>query len=359
MRKFLTFLFVFSLIFSLYTVAWAKEPATPELTLNDAITSALAHSKSIEKAKNQVESTGYSRDYKADQLDYVPAGPSINAAAESAWVNLLSADLNWQMSKKSLTVEEDKVALNACSKYWDIQNALVAVETAEQALKQADLDLKKSRVFQIVGLVTEQTVLGAEAKQVGASASLEKAKNDLEMAYIAFNQLIGMWPEDRPILTEEIAFTPMEKTDLDNAVARAVSSSPSVWLANEKISLQKVQQELIFSTGEYLPYEARKIELEQAEIDSISAKEAVEILTRNLYYSIGTLEGNYPAAEQAVKLAEEDLRIAKIKLEVGMAVPSDVAAAETALVSAKQKLLELKINHAYLKLAFEKPWAYM
>lgn len=114
----------------------------------------------------------------------------------------------------------------------------------------------------------------------------------------------------------------------------------------------------MFYTGEYVTYKQRKTEVEQARLDAASAEDAVETLTRALYYSVRTLEENYPAAEQAVKVAEENLRVTELKYQVGMAIKADVVASEASLAQARQKLLDLKKNHAYLKLALTKPWAY-
>lgn len=357
MRRFLFLLISFSLVFLLPTVARAKEPATPEFTINESITRSLAQSKSVLNATKEIEKTEAMRDYRSDQLSYTPTGTPGTAAIESAWSSLLTADLNWQMSKKSLTDEEDSVVMDTCQKYWNIQVSQGAVETAKQALKQAEFDLNKAKVSQKVGLITNEALFAAEAKLASAKTALEKAQNNLETAYVAFNQIVGLWPEDRPVLTDKLTFTLMEDIDIDNIVAKAVENSPAVWLAKEKVNLQKLSESMMFFSGSYTPYQARKIDVEQAVADSVSAKEAIEIMTRNLYYSLRTLEANYPSAVQAVKLAEENLRVSELKLQAGMAVKADVAASEANLAQAKQTLLELMKNHAYYKLALDKPWA--
>lgn len=359
MRKYLFLCAILCFVIFYSTSAWAKEQTTPELALNEAVARALAHSEAVKKAAKEIDRTKEWREYRADELGYTPLGPPGNPLIEINWANLLAADLTWRMSKKSLTTEEDAVALDACNKYWTVQKALGAVDMAEVALKQASLDLARVMALYREGMLIHEDLLGAEAKQAAARAALAKAQNDLEAAYAAFNQLIGLDPEDRPVLTDELTFTPMEKKDLDYIVARVLEESPSVWLAQEKVNLQKHLEDLAFYTGEYRPYKARKIEVEQAELDAVSAKEATEIVTRNLYYAVCTLEESYHAAEQAVELAEENLRVAKLKMQVGMAIEADVASAEASLAEARQSLLELKKNHAYYKLALEKPWAYM
>lgn len=358
MKRLILLLATAAFVFLTAIPVLAKEPATPELTLSQFVSLALEHSETVKKAASEVDLTWENHDYQSEQLGFTPAGPSGSAEIESAWSGVMTASLKYSMAKRSYTVAEDSEALNACKKYWAVQSALSAVEVAKQSLQQADLDLNKARVSQRVGLIAQDALLSAESKQVGAKYALAKAQNDLDAAYTSLNQLIGLWSVDRPVLTDEITYTPMENKDEEYAVAFAISNSPSVWLAQQNVNLQEILKDLMLYTGSYRTYETRKIEVEQTELDAVSAKEAAEILARNLFYSVRVLEENYPSAEQSVKLAEENLRVAQIKYQVGMLTKADVAALETALFQARQSLLELKINHAYLKLALEKPWAY-
>jgi outer membrane protein TolC len=129
-------------------------------------------------------------------------------------------------------------------------------------------------------------------------------------------------------------------------------------MAEQRVNLQEILKDLMLYTGSYRTYENRKIEVEQTELDAVSARKAAEILARNLFYSVRVLEENYPVVEQAIKLAEENLRVGQLKYQVGMLTKADVSALETALLQARQNLLVLENNHAYLKMALEKPWAY-
>jgi len=337
--------------------ALAEGPAQPELSLNDAVARALTFSEAVKKADKEINRTRALRDQIQLEIGFIPTG-AVGNAVEAQFYNLFSANLTWEVSKKSLTVEQDKVALDACNKYWAVQQTLGALEVAEQELKQAKLDLDNARLFQKVGLISQDALLAAETKYIATKSALEKAKNELETAYTAFNQLVGLEPEDRPVLTDELNYSPLTETNLDFLVTKVLENSPSVWQANKMVELQEILNEMAFYTGTYQPYEARKIKLNQTRLDAVSAREATEILTRTIYYSVRTLEDNYPAAEQAVKLAEENLRVGQVKYQVGTATRADVVALETALVKARQSLLELKKNHAYLKLVLEKPWAY-
>ncbi|MBC7093649.1 TolC family protein [Candidatus Bipolaricaulota bacterium] len=343
----------------LVPAAGAKEPATPELSLLQAISLALAHSESVKKAEKEIERTEEWRNYRGEQLSYVPTSPPGTAAVEVPWSQLLMADLEWRMSKKTFTAEQDRVALDTCKKYWDVLQAQEKLRAAEAALKSAERALRNARVSYRVGVLTLAGLIGAEVQYRGAEAALAGARNDLDKAYVALNQAVGLWPEDRPVLTDTVEFEPLEVADLDYEVTKVLESAPVVWLAQERVTLQKYLEDMMFYTGEYRPYQARKIEVEQAELDAQSTREMFEQATRSLYYSVKSLEEAYAGAKEAVRVAEENLRVARLKLEVGMATAADVAAAEKELADAQAGAFELACQHAYMKLAFAKPWAYL
>jgi len=356
--------FCFTFLFAVPPVM-AKEPATPEISLNEAVAMALAVSESVKKAEKEVERTEALREDAASKLEYTPVMPAGNPAVEAAWANLLAADLTWRSSKKSLTAEQDAVALDTCKKYFDVLAAQKKVEAAESALKDAESQLQKARASYQAGVIPFSTLAGAQAQYRAALANLESAKNELASAYVAFNKLVGLWPEDRPVLATPVEFAPLEVADLDYEVARVLEECPQVWLAQESVNLKKYYQDIMFYSGimtgtfSYKPYEARKIEVEQAELDAASTKKLFEEITRKLYYGVKSLEEAYNGAIEGVRYAEENLRVQQKKFEVGMATRADVAVAEKQLSEAEVKAFEIACQHAYLKLAFEKPWAHL
>ncbi|MEW6183328.1 MAG: TolC family protein [Bacillota bacterium] len=339
---------------------WAAAEKGPlNLTLNQAVSAALGNSESLKKAEKETERTEELRDYRAQQIDFTPTEPAGSALVEVPWSNLLMADLTWRMSKKSLTSEQDSLALDTCKKYWDVLTAYEKIKAAEASLSSAQRQLRRSRAGYQVGLVTRTALIAAEVQYSNAQSNLNSAKNDLDKAYAALNTLVGLKPEDRPVLTDEITFTPLKVDNLDTEVAKVLENAPTVWLANENVTLQKYLEDMSFYTGEYRPYLARKIEVEQKELDAASTKKAYKQLTRSLYYGIKSLEEAYAGAQEGTRVAEENLRVAKVKLTVGMATPADVTAAEKALAEAKAASYDLACQHAYMKLAFAKPWAYL
>jgi outer membrane protein len=337
----------------------AKEPAHPEISLNQAIGLALQHSEGVKKAEKEIDRTEEWRDYRGEQLGFIPTASPGSSFIEIPWAQMLTADLQWRMSKKQLTAEQDTVALDTCKKYWDILSAQEKVKSGQAALDSAMKQLQNARAGYQAGMITKSVLIGAEAKYKAAQASLEAAKNELDTGYTAFNRLVGLWPEDRPVLTDTVEFNNLEIASLDYEVTKVLEDCPTVWLAQERVTLQGYLEDMMFYTGEYSPYKARKAETEQAQLDAINTKKAFKQITRSLYYGVMSLEEGYAGALEGVRAAEENLRVVKARYDVGMATRSEISEAEQTLSDAQTRAFDLACQHAYMKLAFKKPWAYL
>ncbi|MGB9905653.1 MAG: TolC family protein, partial [Desulfotomaculales bacterium] len=113
-------------------VAWAKEPATPELTLQQAVEKALAASKSLKNAEYEVERTEEVRNSAADKVKYIPAPQSNpDPVAAASFTGLVSADLQWQMAKKSYDLTVDTITAAVTSAYYAVLQAQENVRVAE------------------------------------------------------------------------------------------------------------------------------------------------------------------------------------------------------------------------------------
>lgn len=335
-----------------------------QITLSSAIDIALKQNEGLKKADKEVEKKEEWRDYRASKLDFIPTTAPGTALVEVPWAQMLSSDLEWRMSKKALTAKEDQIVLDTCKKYWAVLQAQEKVKAAEAGVVCSLKQLQSTRVAYQVGISLvpamspEQALKAAEAQYAGAQATLAEAKNKLDSAYNSLNQLLGMQANERYILTDMVEYQPLAVVNLDAEVSRVVDASPDIWNAEQMVTLQGFLEDMMFYTGEYRPYQARKIEVEQAELDAASAKKAVEQGTRSIYYTIRNMEEGYNGLLQAVKVAEENLRVTKLKFDLGMATAAEVASDEKKLADAHLAAFDMVYNHAYMKLAFQKPWAY-
>lgn len=344
-------------------VASAKEPATFELSLEKAVEMAIANSKALQNAQYEIDRAWEVREKAADNVKYIPAGiisGEAEAKAAKAFTGLVQADLNWQVKKKTYEATKDSVVMAVYKAYYQVISAQEQVRVAEVALKSAEWQRRVAADQLRVGMMSKSDFLKTSASIEGAKANLEAARKALDDAYQQLNQLIGLWPEDRPVLTSRPVFAPLAVDSLEAAVERAVAESPTVWAARQGIDLARLKLDLYPfndpSTTE--PYDAWKIDVSKAEVSAASEEEKMRTTVRGIYYSAKQVEENYETARQKLETAKEDLRVARLKFELGMATKVDVLSAEAKVAEAEKALLDLTTQHEILTLAFAKPWTY-
>jgi outer membrane protein TolC len=341
----------------------ASENANQILSLEQAVSRAVKNSETVKRAAKEVERTEEIRNYRYKKLQGLSTAPAFTAAAEVPRSQLLSSDLEWRMSKKSLTAEEDRVVLDTCNKYWNVLKAEKELERAEVALNSALKQLQVAQAGERVGISLVpamspgQLLLSCEAQYKAAQASLAAAENDLGTAYMALNQMIRLPVDESPVLSDELIYEKLEVDNLDFEVARVLENHPQVWNAEEAVTLQEYLKNMMFYTGEYQPYEARQIPVEQAQLDAANLKKLCKEATRSSYYAVKNLEESYEALQESLKASEEDLRVKSLMFELGMVTAAEVAAEEQKVARARSDAFAILCQHAYAKLAFQKPWA--
>ncbi|MDK2895852.1 MAG: outer membrane protein [Moorella sp. (in: firmicutes)] len=346
---------VISILLCLFVVlslapAWAGENNSLELTLEDAVNRALIHSKSLEISELEVDKSEEAMDDASYALarfsptwetDYVPGVEPLFVAREQS-------KYGYEVAKKKLAATKDSVILAVHQAYYNVLKKEAQVSLAQITLKRDELKLKNALVSYDYGIISKQALMGAQAAVTSSKASLEAAQLELENAYKGLNVIIGLPEDSRPKLINNITFTPFSG-DLNVQVSLAMDENPSVVAAVENARLTKELE----GWDEDISTE----DIKMAELKASMARDQIKEALRTLYTNVKNMEESYPAAQEAVRLAQEDLRVTQLKFEAGMATKSEILEAERNLLDAQQKLLQLTLDHAYYKLSLEKPWA--
>ncbi|PRR74247.1 TolC family protein [Neomoorella humiferrea] len=331
------------------------------ISLQQAVDMAIKNDETLKSALAEIDRTRALRENAQENMSFTPVEGGYNGAygpqIEASWLSLLGADLNYRASQRTYQANLDTLALKVCKAYWDVQVAREKVALQEKVMQQALLNLQNARAAVQAGTAAASTLTAAESAWKQAEDSLTAAKHTLDSAYTTFNNLVGLDAGARPLLQEEPAYSPLDIANLEYEVQRVLENDPNVWKAQQNIDVKRWSATMMYSSGSYTPYDARQAELQQAEYTLETVKEATALKTRSLYYQIKSLEENYSAAQAALSAAQEKLRVEQAKAQVGMNTKADVIAAEVDVAKAQEALDELVRNHAYLKLAFEKPWA--
>lgn len=358
MRRFIVLkIVVLGLILVCASVAWAKEPATPEMTVQQAISSALSNSNALKLKENSIDRASKLRDSAAEDMNgFIPTGET-TPQAEAAYSSLVQKDNAWQTAKKSYKTQEDTVVMSVYQAYNNVLLAQEKIKSAEAALESAQWQKRLVAACYAVGMASKTDVIQADATLAGASAALESDRQSLEDCYQQFNQLVGLEPVDRPVLIDQPVYSALVIDNLNVEVERVLEVSPDVWTAEQQISLAKITLNLWAPSTSSDPYDAKEIDLLNANISATVTKDEIDKAVRSLYYKIIQQESTFVGLQEQIKTSEENLRVIKVKYDLGMATQAEVVQAKAALASQQLSLLSAICQHEISKMAFRKPWA--
>ncbi|MGB9792572.1 MAG: TolC family protein [Thermacetogeniaceae bacterium] len=358
MRKLLTAALCALLIITSSLPAFAEGDSAETLSLKEAIDKAIAHSRVLRLAEYNIQLAQEDRDAAAEKVEYIPTGEA-TPEAEQAFNNLVQKDLDLQAAKKDYQAQKDSIVISVYQAYYGVLEAEATLDVAQKALDQADLEYRATSLKNQFGGASKYEVEQKQNNLEAAKQSYTAAEKALASAYEKLNQLVGLQPDERPVLTDKPVFSPLQIDSLDAEIARVLDASPTVWRAKEAITQAKIALDIYsYSSTEAHTYKGMEISVSKAEENAQAAKENAEQTVRSLYNSIQQLEANHAALERKLAAAEETLRMTELKYQYGRASRLELLAAQSAAASCRQALLNNECQHAILVQAFKTPWAY-
>jgi outer membrane protein TolC len=338
--------------------ALAREPAKPQLTVQQVIDMALKNSKSLRSIEYNKEKSWEIREDAAEDVHFKPdrGGGTPNSFMESTFTNLMQASLNYRIQGKKLEQEKKKVSLDAYTKYVNVLIAHERLESAEVTKGKAILAERLARAGYNVGTVDQPGLIAAESAADAAMAAWQEANEQLDKAYYELNSLIGLWPEDRPELVDDVVLDPFVIDNIQAEINRAENSNEDLWNLQQLIDLQKMDLKYFNygpGSGMLYEYDVEKYDVDIAKMNEADARQQIAEGVTTLYKNIKALEEQCNQLASTVNSLEESLRVARVKYEVGMATQMDVKKAESDLAETKSNLAEMKYNHAILVATFK------
>jgi outer membrane protein TolC len=319
-------------------------------TLNSA-------SSEVEKANNDLNTT---QTQNAATLTYTPSSgsavpTSVSSGLESAINSLTAANLKVTLQQRLLQTGQDSVVYAVYQDYLAIVQDEAALDAVQQAFNLADLNQRVTNLEYQVGGDSQDDVIQENQRYAAAQTNLDTAKANLTNAYLKFNQLVGLTPDDRPVLTDQPSFAPLVIGSLDAEVSRVLAGSPSILQAQDSVSSDKTAMTVV----SYVPSAnmANGDTLNEAENGLAAAENTAAQNERALYHTITTLESSQDSLQQALTAAETNLKMTQVEYDVGMVDKIDLETAQSSLTSAQLALLENTVSHQMDVMSFETPWA--
>ncbi|WP_224408569.1 TolC family protein [Oscillatoria salina] len=293
-----------------------------------------------------------------------------------------------QVRLNQLEVERvsEQIRFDTTSDYYDLQNADAQVAIAQAAVEEAQQSLADAVLLERAGLGTRFDVLRAEV-------DLANARQDLTLAIssqlVARRQLVqrlslaqgvelvaadpievaGAWDLG---LEETILLAYQNRAELQQQLAQReideqqrrielAAIKPQVSLFANYNVLGVLDDELDpgdgFQLGARLQWtlfdggaararaEQEKIDKAIAETNFADRRNLVRFEVERAYYNLLANEENIQTATVAVELAEESLRLARLRFQAGVGTQTDVIAAQSELTTARGNLLRAIIDY--------------
>ncbi|MDN4081842.1 stalk domain-containing protein [Paenibacillus polymyxa] len=326
------------------------------LAYDDAVKLAVADSTSVKTGEVSIDQAGKIMKETGKNIDFVPAEAG-DEAQDKAFKGYAQTNLNYEAAKKNLEMTKESIEYNVKDLYNKLLQKQNAVKLAALNIEDAERKLKVAQIKRDNQMSSDYEVTQATNQLTQNQAALDKAKKDLDSAYVSLNQLIGYKPEQRYELKDKPVYSEF-KDNVETKVSQVLTSSTAIWLSEQKVDLAELSLKLYnFSTPGNTPYEAEQLNVEKAQYATEGTKRQLEEAVRTIYNNIKALESQYSQIQAGLVSARSAADMAKKQFDVGLATELQVYEANLKVTTAEQQAEDIVSSIDTLKLAFNKPWA--
>lgn len=288
-------------------------------------------------------------------------------------------------------VEENR--FEASRDYYNLQDSDAQVKIEEAAVEDASQTLKDAQLLEKAGLGTRFDVLRAEVELAQAQQRLSTAKanqkisrrqlaetlsvsHDTELSTSDAIEEAGTWEMSLP---ETIVQAFKNRAELEQLLLQreigdeqrkialsqirpAVSASASYGVdedfeddfdITDQYSLGLNLQWRLFDGGAARAgAEQADKDIEIAEVQFANQRNQIRFLVEQAYFGLESNQKNIGTATKEVELAQESLRLARLRFQAGVGTQTDVIEAQTQLTTARGNLLSsiIDYNQSYVDL---------
>ncbi len=310
--------------------------------------------------------------------------------------SIRAAEKTLKNTELQLEVIVEEVRQETSSNYYNLQNADAQVEISKAAVQDASQTLKDAQLLERAGLGTRFDVLRAEVELSQAQQSLSTAKanqniarrqlaetlsvsHDTDLATADAIEEAGEWEME---LEETIVQAFKNRAELEQFLLQkeineeqrtiALSSIRPTVSANASYSANEDFEDDFdisdtYSAGITLQWQlfdggaasagARQAEkgAEIAETSFANERNEIRFAVEQAFFQLKSNQSNIGTATKEVELAEESLRLARLRFQAGVGTQTDVIEAQTQLTTARGDLLSsiTDYNLSYVSLQRE------
>ncbi|HTS26876.1 MAG TPA: TolC family protein [Bryobacteraceae bacterium] len=290
-----------------------------------------------------------------------------------------SADLSRQMTVEEQRRTQMQVISGVIRAYYGAVLAAESLNTAGQAVRSAEADLKRAESVRAAGMSTDVDVLSIRVHLAAVDEQRIQRAADLDVAQSALNDALGLPLDTRHTLTSALNPLDLPEMELASLERNASSTRPEVRATHLEADLAKTQADsarsaLLPQVGFHGAFEAdrqqfinkgganwlasiglrwnlfngngdkAKIEesrhwMERAHADEQRVDSAVRLEVRRAWADLRAAQQRIEVAKAAVAEADESLRITQNRYQAGMSNVTDLLRNETAVLESRTRYL--------------------
>lgn len=282
------------------------------------------------------------------------------------------------------TVEETR--FEAARDYYGLQNADAQVDIEQAAVDDANQTLKDAKLLEEAGLGTRFDVLRAEVELADAQQRLNTAMSNQDIAKRQLAETLNLGTKANLKTADEIKEAGTWDLSIEDTIVLAFKNRAELeqFLTQREINAQDKQLALSqirpqidvfgsydildeadddvdvadgYTLGTRLQWSlfdggAARARAKQAETDINIAenqfanqRDRVRFEVEQAYFSLQSNKENIVTSNKAVELAEESLRLARLRFQAGVGTQTDVIDAQSQLTTARGNFLTAVIDY--------------
>jgi len=305
-----------------------------------------------------------------------------------------AASLGYELTLLDYERARNELILQVTNAYQNVARAESFVRVAEEALKNAQERLRITRVQVDTGVASRFDLLRAETQVAQNEQALLNARNQVELAKAALNNLLGR-DLNAPVQVVLPDSLPAMEQELDALLQEAYARRPELRAAERNRELARVnienarrgnlptlaingQWNFNLNTSVFNPrrqtftatavlsfpvfdggitrarVEQAREDLQIAEINLQQVREGVALEVRTAYLNLQDARKRLEVARKGLELATEALRLARIRYEAGVSPQLEISDAELAYTQAQTNLINAQFDYLNAYAALQK-----
>lgn len=261
-------------------------------------------------------------------------------------MGLWAAEEQKKIAEQGYELAHTGVRLKVIQAYHNLLKAEKDIALVEAAHKAASEYARITDLQVALGLATEAQRISAQKTLADSIAAQEGAQAMYEAKKAALLKEIGLDFNTDIKLTAPTLVD--EEFDFDSLLQEAMAQNISIRAT--KFQSEAAERKLGFLGSWYSPrvyaYQNAEVEAREYSAKYSDTKRSVENSVRSSYNLFLAAKEQLPAAEEAVREAEENLRVVELKFKTGMAIQIEVLQARQKLAQAQSNLTDVQKNYA-------------